>query len=64
MTSASKNVYIHKLAGTVSKYNNIYHSTIKMTTVDVNSSTYIDFRIESYEKNCKLKVGEHIKISK
>ena len=33
MTSISKNVYIDKLDNTVKKYNNIYHSTIKLTLV-------------------------------
>ena len=40
MTSISKNVYIHKLADIVNKYNNTYHSTIKMKTADVKSNTY------------------------
>ena len=35
MTSVSKNVYIHKLGDIVNKYNNTYHSTIKMKPVDV-----------------------------
>ena len=34
MTSISKHVYIHKLADIVHKCNNIYHSTIKMKSVD------------------------------
>ena len=42
MTSVSKNVYIDKLDDIVNKYNNTYHSTIKMKPVDVKSSTYID----------------------
>ena len=42
MTSASKNVYIDKLNDTVNKYNNTYHSTIKMKSIDVKSNTYID----------------------
>ena len=42
MTSISKNVYIAKLDDIVNKYNNIYHSTIKMKPVDVKPSTYID----------------------
>ena len=46
MTSASKNVYINKLADIVNKYNNTYHSTTKMKPVYVNSSTYIDFNKE------------------
>ena len=43
MTSVSNNVYINKLDDIVDKYNNSYHSTIKMKPVDVNSDTYIDF---------------------
>ena len=42
MTSISKNVYIDKLADIVNKYNNTYHSTIKMKPVDVESNKYID----------------------
>ena len=42
MTSVSKNVYINKLDDIVKKYNNIYHSIIKMKPVDVKSNTYID----------------------
>ena len=34
MTSISKNVYIDKLNDIVNKYNNTYHSTIKMKPVD------------------------------
>ena len=43
MTSISKNEYIDKLDDIVNKYNNTYHSTIKMRLVNVKSSTYIDF---------------------
>ena len=43
MTSVSNNVYINKLNDIVDKYNNSYHSTIKMKPDDVNSDTYIDF---------------------
>ena len=35
MTSTSKNVYIDKLNDIVNKYSNTYHSTIKMTHVDI-----------------------------
>ena len=36
-----KNVYIDKLDDIVNKFNNTYHSTIKMKPVDVQSNTYI-----------------------
>ena len=42
ITSISKNVYIDKLDDIVNKYNNIYHSTIKIKHVDAKSNTYID----------------------
>ena len=32
MTSISKNLYIDKLNDIVNKYNNMYHSTIKIET--------------------------------
>ena len=38
MTSTSKNAYIDILDGIVNKYNNIYHNSIKMKSVDVKSS--------------------------
>ena len=44
MTSILKNVYIDKLDDIVNKYNNGYHSTIKMKYVDVKSTAYIDAR--------------------
>ena len=40
VTLISKNIYyIDKLGVIVNKYNNTYHSTIKMNPVDVKSST-------------------------
>ena len=42
MTLISRNLYIEKLDHIVNKYNNTYHSTIKMKPVDVRSSTFID----------------------
>ena len=42
MTSISKNVYLDKSDDIVNKYNNTYHSTIKMKPVDIKPSTYID----------------------
>ena len=42
MTSLSKKAYIDKLDNIINKYNNIYHSTIKMKPADVKSSTYVN----------------------
>ena len=64
MTSVSKNVYIDKLDNIVSKYNNTYHRTIKMKSVDVKDNAYIDSKKEVNGEDPKFKVGDHVRISK
>ena len=64
MISISKNVYIDKLGDIVNKYNNTYHSTIKMKPVDVKSNTYIDSSKETNDKNPKFKIDDNARISK
>ena len=54
MTSISKNMCIDKLDDILNKYNNRYHSTIKMQPVDVKSSTYIDSSKEINDKDPKF----------
>ena len=56
MTSTSKIVYIEKLDDIVNKYNNTYHSTIKMKPVDVKPNTYIHFSKEINEKDSNFKL--------
>ena len=58
MISLSKNVYINKLDNIVNNYNNSHHSTIEMKSVDVKSSTFIDFGVENNDEDPKCKVGE------
>ena len=60
----SKNVYIDKLDDIVSEYNNTYHRTIKIRSVDVKNNTYVDSKKEVNDKDPKFKVGEHVRISK
>ena len=57
-------MYIDKLGDIVNKYNNTYHSTIKMKPVDVKLNSYIDFNEENNEEDPKFKVGDHVRISK
>ena len=64
MTSISKNMCIDKLDDILNKYNNTYHSTIKMQPVDVKSSTYIDSSKEINDKDPKFKIGDIVRISK
>ena len=60
MTSTSKNVYIDKLDDIVNKFNNTYHSTIKIKHVDVKPSMYIESSKEINNKNRKFKIGDTI----
>ena len=62
MTSVSKNVYIDKRDDIVKKYNNTYHTSIKMKPADVKDN--IDFKKEVNDKNPKFKVGDQVRISK
>ena len=64
MTSISKNVHIDKLDNIVDKYNNSYHTTIKMKPIDVKDNTYINTSKEINNKDPIFKVGEHVRISK
>ena len=64
MTSISKNVYIDKLNAIVNKYNNTYHTTIKMKPINVKDNTYINTKKEINYKHPKFKVGDYVRISK
>ena len=48
----------------VNKYNNTYHSTIKVKPVDVKSKTYIDSGKEINNNDPKFKIGDIVRISK
>ena len=56
-------MYINKLDDMVNKYNNTYHSSIKMKPVDVKSSTYINFDKNNNKEDSKFKVGDYVRIS-
>ena len=53
MSSIAKSVSINKLDDILNKYNNKFHSTIRIKSLDVKSSTYIDFNKEINDKNSK-----------
>ena len=57
-------MYINKLDDIVNKYNNTYHSKIKMKPVDVKSSTYIYSSKEINDEDPKSKIGDIVTISK
>ena len=64
MTLISKNVYIDNLDDIVNKYDNTYHSTMKMKSANVKSNTYIDSSKEINDKNPKFKIGDNVRISR
>ena len=64
MTAIDKNVYYDILDDVVNKYNNTWHSTIKMkprNVPDNNIKVYID---EHNEKDARYNVGDRVRISK
>ena len=61
MTSIWKNIYSDKLNDIVNKYNNTYHRTIRMKPADIQDT---NFDKQSNDKDPKLKVGDHVRISK
>ena len=60
MTSISQNNYIDKQADIVNEYNNTYDVKIKMKSVDVKTSTYINFDKRNIDKGPQFKVGYHV----
>ena len=57
-------MYIDKLDDIFNKYNNTYHTTIKMKPVDVKSNTYTDSSEEINNNDSKFKIGDIVRISK
>ena len=55
-------MFIYKFDDIVIKYNNKYHSTIKMKPFDVKSSTYIHSSKEFNNKVPKFKIGDIVRI--
>ena len=64
MTSISKNTYFNALDNIVKKYNNTYHSTIKMKPIDVKDNNFTKYIEESNEKDPKFEICDHVRISK
>ena len=62
MTSISKTVYINKLNDIVNKYNNTYHTTIKMKPIGVKDNTNINTNKEINYNDPKFKVGDYVRI--
>ena len=57
-------MYLEKLDDMVNKYNNTYHSTIKMKPVNVKSNIYVESSKEINDEVPKFKFGDIFRISK
>ena len=64
MSSVSKNAYIDKLDDIVNEYNDTYHKTIKMKSVDVKDNVYVDSGKDVNHKDPKFQVGDRVRLSK
>ena len=64
MTTIGKNVYFNVLDHIVDKYNNTYHSSIKMKPKDVTDDSFVEYSEECNKKDPKFKIGDHVRISK
>ena len=60
MTAISKNVSFDVLDDIVDKYNNTVHRTVKTKPIEVTDN----YNKIPNKKNPKIKVGEHVRISK
>ena len=56
--------YVDVLDAIVNKYNNTFHGTIKMKPVDVKSDSYLQYNLDSNEKDPKLRIGDYLRKSK
>ena len=57
-------MYIYKLDDIFNKYNNTYHSKIKMKLVDVRSNTCINSCKEVNDKDPKFEIGDTVRRNK
>ena len=64
MTAVSKSLYFDVLNDIVDKYNNTFQITIKIKPIDVQSDAYLQYNKDSNEKDSKVKIGDHVSISK
>ena len=65
MDLISKALYTDKLAAILDRSNNAYYRTMKIKSIDIKTTTYIDFDVKNSDKDSKFKSDDHIiRISK
>ena len=63
-TAVSKNACFDVLDNIVDNYNNTFHRIIGMKPIDIKSDSYVEYNVDSNEKDPKIKVRDHVRISK
>ena len=64
IAATSNSVYFNVLDNIVKKYNNTYHSTIKMKPIDVKDNNFTEYNEEFNKKDPKFNINDHVRISK
>ena len=64
MTATSNSVYFNVLDNIVKKYNNTYHSTIKMKPVFVKDNNFTEYNEEFNKRDPKFNINDHARISR
>ena len=64
LKAVSKNVYFDVLSDIVDKYNNTFHTTIKMEPADVKSNLYAKCNVDSNDKDPEFKITNLARVSK
>ena len=64
MATTGENVYFNDLDDIVKKYNNTFHSSIKMKPKDVADDSFVEYSEETNEKDPKFKIGDNVRIPK
>ena len=64
MNSVGKNICFNVLDDIVIRYNNTYHSSIKMKPKDVTDNAFVEYSEESNKKDPKFRIGDNVRISK
>ena len=64
MAAVSKNVYFDVFDYIVDIYNNTYHTTLRIPSIDVEYGSYAECSVHFNAKDAKFKIGYHVRISK
>ena len=64
MQLCQKKNYFDGLDYIFDKFNNTYHNTTKMKPTDVKCNSYVEYLVDSNDKDPKYQDSDHVRISK